>query len=166
MDNNDSVFFTSDLSGNRVRKDSLCLNVLGAVDELDALLGKSIDSSNNLRVEEFLKKVQRDLRDLMACVSSGFDDCSFNEEMVDRLKNETDEINCLSGEISSFIYQRGGSAAVNLFHARTVSRRSERLLVSYCLEGGFEENNFAKLCAEYLNSLSNLLFEYGRFLQE
>tara|TARA_R110002049_G_scaffold9554_6_gene48414 strand:- start:1752 stop:2303 length:552 start_codon:yes stop_codon:yes gene_type:complete len=144
--------------GGRVSKNSLRVHAMGEVDELNAAIGLLLCEPLPEDVDDLLTGVQHDLFDLggelcipgMALITEGH---------VERLERELDRINEDLEPLKDFILPGGSRSAALAHQARTVCRRSERVLVALA---EIEEVNSAP--RRYLNRLSDLLFVLGRAL--
>lgn len=144
--------------GSRVPKNSLRVQAMGEVDELNAALGLLLCEAVPEGIDVLLTGVQHDLFDLggelcipgMALISEGH---------VERLERELDRINEGLEPLKDFILPGGTRPAALAHQARTVCRRAERAVVALA---EIEDVNGA--LRRYLNRLSDLLFVLGREL--
>ena len=146
-------------TGKRVAKHDLRIEVIGAVDEINASLGIAIlDLDQDLK--KILTRVQNDLFDLGAdlCMPEG-DGLRIIESQVTWLEKEIDRLNEALLPLTSFILPGGSRASSYLHLARTITRRAERLC-SKLLE---KEPSLNIFIFQYLNRLSDLLFVMGRY---
>jgi cob(I)alamin adenosyltransferase len=150
--------------GTRVAKQSLRVEAYGTVDEANATLGLA-----RLHVagdeDAMLGRIQNDLFDL------GADLCTPESgrraagalrivaAQVKRLETEIDGMNAALAPLTSFVLPGGSPAAAYLHLARTVTRRTERLV---CALAAAEPVNPEAI--KYLNRLSDHLFVLGRRL--
>ncbi len=144
--------------GARIAKDSLRIEAIGAVDELNSALGVLLADSIPDEVRVGLLAIQHDLFDLGGELSiPGY--TSVGQGHVIRLENELDRHNDTLAPLKEFILP-GGSRGAALCHvARTVCRRAERRVVS--LSGA---EPLSPSLQQYLNRLSDLLFVLCRVL--
>jgi cob(I)alamin adenosyltransferase len=152
--------------GGRVAKSSPPIELNGAVDEAQALLGWARTLSEpSQRVHELLIRLERDLWVLMAEVATSSENrhklkpgqSLVTEEMIARLESEID---LLSAEIEmpkEFVVPGENQLSAALDVARTVIRRAERLAVAYALED--------PLVVMYLNRLSDLAWTMARWAE-
>lgn len=164
---------TSLLSGTKVRKSDLRLELYGSVDELNSWLGLII---SHLRVkealqqeDEFLERLQSsmfDLGSLLACEKDQLSRFNLNPvsmELVFEMENRIDKIEETVGVLKNFILP-GGTETASLTHlARTVCRRIERLMVS------FEEqhpNELPEHALVFINRFSDYLFILARLINK
>ncbi len=148
--------------GSRVNKDSLRVEAMGDVDELNAVIGLlitellSIQSSAHLLA--LLTHIQHDLFNL------GGEICIPNYVMidanrVDALENAIDRLNDSLEPLKEFILPGGTKAAAFCHLARTVCRRAERLLIKLSRDEAVTE-----ISLQYINRLSDLLFVLCRII--
>ena len=144
--------------GSRVPKDSARIEAIGAVDELNSVLGVLLAETLPAEVAACLVEVQHDLFDFGGELSiPGYS--AVSDAHVLRLEDAVDHFNADLSPLKEFILP-GGTRAASLAHvARTVCRRAERALVH--LGGGTEVREPMR---KYLNRLSDLLFVAARVL--
>src|SRR5258708_14661633 len=111
--------------GSRIAKDSLRIEAIGAVDELNSAIGVLLAEPIPDDVRAGLHDVQHDLFDLGGELSiPGY--TSVGPQHVTRLENELDRHNAALTPLKEFILP-GGSRSAALCHvARTVCRRAAR----------------------------------------
>ena len=150
--------------GRRVSKNHPRIEAIGAVDELNAVLGLLLAQSPDLPEHGLVQSIQNDLFDVGAdlCVPAAADEQAGQKlrvtaAQVARLESAIDRINADLKPLKSFILPGGSPAAAWCHLARTVCRRAERAVVSLM---GTEVVTPQVLA--YLNRLSDLLFVLGR----
>jgi cob(I)alamin adenosyltransferase len=144
--------------GSRTGKDSLRIEAIGEVDELNSMLGALLAEDLPEPVRKALVDVQHDLFYLGGelCIPGR---SAVSENQVSRLEELLDAFNRDLPPLKEFILP-GGSRTAALAHvARTVCRRAERRLVAL---GNAEA--VGDSARRYLNRLSDLLFVLGRVL--
>ena len=149
--------------GTRVRKDTLRIAAMGAVDEANAALGLlRLHLATEPALDALLGRMQNDLFDLGAdlCVP-GEDGARLRlpAARVAALEAAQAEIAAGLPPLTSFILPGGTPAAAHAHLARTLARRAEREAVALAAA---EPLNPEVL--RYLNRLSDLLFQLGRRL--
>ncbi|MBT3553787.1 MAG: cob(I)yrinic acid a,c-diamide adenosyltransferase [Rhodospirillaceae bacterium] len=150
---------TSLAGGKRVAKHDVRVAAMGTVDEANAVIGIArlhLDGST----DALASRIQNDLFDLGADLARPGNDKSglhINAAQVLRLETEIDGCNERLDPLTSFVLPGGSAAAAYLHHARTVTRRAERLVSEL---GATEPVNDQALA--YLNRLSDLLFVLAR----
>lgn len=153
---------TSLLGGVRVPKSDLRIDAYGTIDELNSYLGLLRDQEVNAHRTLLLKEIQDRLFTIGADLATvpGKDKVKkpdLHSEDVLRLENEMDAMDAQLPMLTSFILP-GGHTAVSFCHlARTVCRRSERIVVELA-----SEEQVSELVIQYLNRLSDYLFVLGR----
>lgn len=138
---------TSLYSGERVSKSHPRIEVVGTLDELNALLGAVDSALFDLRV------VQNELFDLGALVADTKTEKNFKSPLA-RLDTEIDALESELPPLTQFVLPGGHSEAAKIHVARTVCRRAERLMsqIETLDESGYK----------YLNRLSDYLFLAAR----
>jgi cob(I)alamin adenosyltransferase len=144
--------------GSRVGKDSLRIDAIGEIDELNSSLGVLLCEDLPDAVRAALLDVQNDLFDL------GGELCMPGWEMikdvqVTRLERQAEEFNADLPMLKEFILPGGTRPAALTHLARTVCRRAERAIVR-CAADDFVSD----AARRYVNRLSDLLFILGRLL--
>ncbi|HZN85533.1 MAG TPA: cob(I)yrinic acid a,c-diamide adenosyltransferase [Burkholderiales bacterium] len=144
--------------GARVGKDSLRIQLLGDVDELNSCLGLLLAEKPPRDVHIALLRVQQDLFDLggEVCIPGH---SMITAAQVARLEALTQRHNAKLKPLKEFILPGGTRAAAAAHLARTVCRRAERSLVALGRREAVGER-----ARQYLNRLSDLLFVLGRAL--
>lgn len=144
--------------GSRVAKDSLRIQAIGAVDELNSAIGLLLAESIPDSVRACLHDVQHDLFDLGGELSIP-GHTAIGMEHVTRLEEVLDSYNGALPPLKEFILP-GGSRPAALCHvARTACRRAERTVVSLAAS-----EQLPAVLQRYLNRLSDLLFVLCRVL--
>lgn len=153
---------TSLLGGIRVPKSDLRIDAYGTIDELNSYMGLLRDQEVNKKREALLKSIQDRLFTIGADLATVPGKASvkkpdlFPEDVV-VLENEMDAMDVELPPLSAFILP-GGHTAVSFCHlARTVCRRSERIVVELA-----SEEQVSDLIIQYLNRLSDFLFVLSR----
>ncbi|MGE5616105.1 MAG: cob(I)yrinic acid a,c-diamide adenosyltransferase [Bacillota bacterium] len=144
--------------GQRVPKDDLRIEAMGAVDELNAHVGRILARDVPIAVRTTLENVQHDLFELGAelCLPGV---TRIEARHVERLEKELDAFNRDLPGLKEFILPGGAPAAADAHVARTVCRRAERIAVA--LGKRDQPRDDAR---RYLNRLSDLLFVLSRVL--
>ena len=148
--------------GSRVAKHDRRVAAYGTVDEANAVIGIARLHTDGA-VDAMLSHIQNDLFDLGADLCTpegsarGAGALRIVVEQVDWLEAQIDRINENLSPLESFILPAGSPAATHLHHARTVSRRAERLVTALAAEETLNPHTVT-----YLNRLSDLLFVLSR----
>lgn len=144
--------------GSRTTKDSLRIDAIGEIDELNSSLGVLLCEEMPDAIRAALLDVQNDLFDL------GGELCLpgmevIKEIQVARLEESAEEFNADLPMLKEFILP-GGTRAASLAHlSRTVCRRTERAMVRL-----HNTEALSDPARRYINRLSDLLFILGRAL--
>ena len=154
-------------SGRRVPKYDLRVEAYGTLDETNAVIGiaRLHTKSAHPGLDAMLARIQNDLFDLGAdlCFPDTTNDkrgrLHVTDAQVKRLEDEIDTMNRELDPLHSFVLPGGTAAASFLHHARTVSRRAERLIVAL---GAREGENVGAPALRYINRLSDFLFVAAR----
>lgn len=143
--------------GSRVSKLDPLFAAIGAVDELNAVLGLA----QVVLGDPLLARLQNELFDLGADVSvpflEGDGKLRIDAAAVERLEVDCDRENAALPELRSFVLPGGGEAAARLHLARTVCRRAERELLAAAAARPLNPE-----ALRYVNRLSDLLFILAR----
>jgi cob(I)alamin adenosyltransferase len=144
--------------GSRTTKDSLRIDAIGEVDELNSTLGVLLCEDLPEAVRSALLDAQNDLFDLggelclpgMAVIQDG---------QVARLEEQVEAFNTGLPMLKEFILPGGTRPAALAHLARTVCRRAERAMVRL-----HHAEPLSDPARRYVNRLSDLLFILGRAL--
>jgi cob(I)alamin adenosyltransferase len=144
--------------GSRVGKDSLRVQAMGDVDDLNSHIGLLLCEELPTALREQLVTVQHDLFDLGGELSiPGY--TIITEVHVARLDALLQSYNADLPPLKEFILPAGSRAAALAHVCRTVCRRAERSVVGL---GGSETINAGP--RQYMNRLSDLMFVLARVL--
>jgi len=152
-------------NGTRVAKHSARVNAYGTVDETNATVGLARLHAKG-QMEQRLAAIQNDLFDLGADLcrpemekdaDAEYPPLRVAATQVDRLESEIDAMNADLAPLRSFILPGGSALAAHLHLCRTVSRRSERLVVELSATESVNE-----AAVKYLNRLSDWFFVAAR----
>lgn len=146
--------------GTRVNKNSLRVEAMGEVDELNAVIGILLTEPLSGTIQKTLTSVQHDLFDLGGeiCIPGHV---MVKAERVDALENVLDELNDGLEPLKEFILPGGCRAAAYCHLARTVCRRTERQVIKLS-----REETVTTISLQYLNRLSDLLFVMCRVINK
>ncbi|WP_226408024.1 cob(I)yrinic acid a,c-diamide adenosyltransferase [Dechloromonas denitrificans] len=144
--------------GSRTTKDSLRIDTIGEVDELNSSLGLLLCEELPEKVRTALLDIQHDLFDL------GGELCLpgmsvMKDAQVARLEELVEDFNADLPMLKEFILPGGTRPAAIAHLCRTICRRTERSMVRL--------NNaeaLSEAARRYVNRLSDLLFVLGRVL--
>jgi len=142
--------------GTRVGKDSLRVQALGDIDELNSVLGMVLAETLPDHVRAMLQAIQNDLFDLGGEVCIPGRSALWNAH-VEQLERRVETLRDALPALREFVLPAGTRGGAACHFARTVCRRAERSLVAL----GRHESVSA-LSIRYLNRLSDLLFLAAR----
>jgi cob(I)alamin adenosyltransferase len=144
--------------GSRVTKDAPRIEAIGAVDELNSVLGVVLAEALPDAIATCLTDVQHDLFDLGGELSiPGF--AAMTEAHIARVEGAVESFNADLSPLKEFILPGGTRAAALAHVARTVCRRAERSVIRLAAVEAVSERSRI-----YLNRLSDLLFVLARAL--
>ena len=149
--------------GPRVGKDMPRIEVIGALDELNAILGVARSRSLPDEIDTIVERAQNELFVLGAEISTP-DPSQLGMERLERrhveaMESDIDQLTEKLPPLTNFILPGGVPPAADLHQARAVCRRAERRLVTLLREVP-EEVSLTLLA--YLNRLADLLFVIAR----
>ena len=149
--------------GQRVRKNSVRIEAIGAVDDVNSQIGLVVACGPDPDLARTLREVQNDLFHLGAdlCMldedKQRFPGPTIEQRHIDALERVVDELTAKLGPLENFILPGGSTCAARLHVARSVCRRAERTVVALA-----EEEPINPLTVKYLNRLSDALFVMAR----
>lgn len=158
-------------TGDRVAKHDVRVETYGTTDEVNSVLGLArLHTSDLPEIDTALSRIQNDLFDLGAdlCFPESnepldYEPLRVTDAQVEWLEAEIDHLNGDLEPLNSFILPGGTPLAAHLHHARTVSRRAERLCVAL---GEAEPGKASDAVLKYLNRLSDYLFVAARWCND
>jgi cob(I)alamin adenosyltransferase len=154
------------LYGGRVPKDSLVMQINGAVDEAQASMGMArAEAESGSELDQLLIGLERDLYVLMAEVATDPSKRAklvagttlVTADMVVVLEARIDELIARFDMPAEFVIPGTTRVSAALDVARTVVRRAERLAVARPVDGS--------LVGQFLNRLSDLLWAVARWTE-
>ena len=153
-------------TGKRVPKDDPLLEASGTIDELNAWFGLARSNHPSEKVDQYLKRIQRELFELGADLASPWEDRSSASERSLRLyprhttalEKEIDEMEQTLPKLHQFILPGGSELSSVLHLTRTVCRRAERRIVALVRSGQCNPE-----VQSYMNRLSDWLFMLARY---
>lgn len=151
--------------GGRVPKDDVRVEAYGTVDELNAVLGMASAHVQDASIRGTLGRIQSDLFAIGARLATpparggrpvpALPDLPV--ERVGEMETWIDAAEADTGQLRSFILPAGTAGASHLHHARAVSRRAERRIVTLA-----RRSFVTPEIIQYLNRLSDYLFAAAR----
>ncbi|NRG16853.1 cob(I)yrinic acid a,c-diamide adenosyltransferase [Rhizobiales bacterium] len=155
-------------SGERRAKHDLRIQAYGTVDETNAIVGIVRLEAAKIAAEldKVLARIQNDLFDLGADLARpetdedlGYEPLRMTAAQVSAVEAEIDRLNADLEPLRSFVLPGGAPASAHLHHARTVSRRAERLMTELA-----EAENINRHALVYMNRLSDFFFVAARWV--
>ena len=146
--------------GSRINKDSLRVEAMGDVDELNSVIGIMMTESMPDTLGATLTLIQHDLFNVGGeiCIP-GY--VILQQSRIDDLEQVIDSLNESLPPLKEFILPGGTKAAAYCHLARTVCRRAERKLVEL-----HRNEKVTDISLQYLNRLSDLLFVLCRTINK
>jgi cob(I)alamin adenosyltransferase len=145
--------------GTRVAKDTLRVEAMGSVDELNCALGVLLSAGLSVaNVQDCLIEIQHDLFDLggeLAIPGTQL----IEAPRVAWLDGQIEHFNAALPPLKEFVLPGGGTAASACHVARAVCRRAERRCWALA-----HSESVGAASLQYLNRLSDLLFVLARVL--
>ena len=150
---------TSGLSGGeRIAKNHERMNAMGAVDELNSVIGLLICKLDDSELEKLFTAIQHDLFNIGGEISMP-GQSFIKAEKISSLEAHIDKFNESVEPLKDFILP-GGSEAASVCHmARSIARRAERDVVTL-----HQQEDVCDTTRQYLNRLSDLLFVVARII--
>jgi cob(I)alamin adenosyltransferase len=145
-----------------VPKDDLRVETYGTIDELNSVLGISLNYDLEPETAEILNKIQNDLLLLGADIAFPPEDdkrkYQIEKKHVKWVEDQIDRLDESLPALKNFIVPGGAKGASFIHLARTVCRRAERIYIKLARE--IDGNPEALI---YINRLSDLLFTISRY---
>jgi cob(I)alamin adenosyltransferase len=130
----------------RTAKDSLRIQAIGAIDEVNSYLGMC---------DGKFKEIQKNLFTVGAILAKA--QLRFPKEAIKELEREIDRLEGTLPVLKNFILPGGGRLGSHLFFARAIARRAERTVVTLA-----KKETVPDEILQYLNRLSDYLFMKAR----
>jgi len=163
-DNGTTTLF--DCKQGRISKSSILVEALGSVDELNAYLGiikvySDIDKImlNKILYSKIIEEIQQNLFVIQA--ELGGSNMSVNKKELIKIEKIINQIGKILPPITSFTISGGSILSSGLDFARTLSRKTERRVISASDEGS---RIISPVTISYLNRLSSVLFAMSRYI--
>lgn len=151
------IFDSKCLNKIRVYKDDLRLQIIGSVDELNSCLGIISSLLKDKKEILFIEKIQKDLF-LINSYTAGVKNIKFSKDKVNYLEKKIDFFEKKLPKLTNFILP-GGTEVSCFYHlARSLTRKIERVMVSF-----IKENDFNLNILTFINRLSDLFFILSRW---
>lgn len=158
-------------NGERRPKHDLRVDAYGTVDETNSAIGVArLETDKWPELDRMLSTIQNDLFDLGADLSTpdtgkklSYEPLRILQSQVDKLEQNIDLLNKDLEPLKSFVLPGGSAASAHLHMARTLARRSERLITALAEH---EDEPVSAACIKYMNRLSDLLFVAARWTND
>jgi cob(I)alamin adenosyltransferase len=158
---------TSLLYGGRVSKNNVHTEAYGITDEAVSAMGLARSLSDDAKVKDILRDLQRDLFTIAAELATEPDKYELfqqhfkpvTQEMVDTLEKTIDTLEEEFTMPQVFVLPGGSPASSAMDMSRTIIRTAERRVVALAEAGGLTN----VLILNYLNRLGDLLFVLARY---
>ena len=142
--------------GSRIWKDSLRINALGDIDELNSAIGLVVSDGVSDEIDAELLSIQNELFNV------GSELASPGKKLIGKKQIEhiEDQIRLYNDKLPPLreVVLPGGSRGAALLHGtRSVCRRAERSIVALA-----RVEDISPALVQYLNRLSDLFFVYAR----
>ncbi|MBJ65318.1 MAG: ATP:cob(I)alamin adenosyltransferase [Rhodobiaceae bacterium] len=157
--------------GTRVSKEDFRVDAYGTIDEANSVIGLARTRTKNaelILLDNILATIQNELFDLGAELSIPpskennllIEKTKITNSQIDRIENEIDQLNVNLKDLDSFVLPGGTLASSYLHLARTIVRKSERLMVKMNSQ---KKGSISDTALKYINRLSDLLFVAARY---
>ncbi len=135
----------------RVAKNSLTIEALGALDELNSFLGVVRAFNDDAPKDLFLREVQNNLFDICSILAGA--KLKLKKTETTKLEKEIDRIDAQLPRLTNFVFAEGSPLATHLMYSRSLARRAERKVVAL-----HQTQKISPAILSYLNRLSDALF--------
>ena len=157
--------------GTRVSKEDFRVDAYGTIDEANSVIGLARTRTKNaelILLDNILATIQNELFDLGAELSIPpskennllIEKTKITNSQIDRIENEIDQLNVNLKDLDSFVLPGGTLASSYLHLARTIVRKSERLMVKINSQN---KGSISDTALKYITRLSDLLFVAARY---
>ena len=140
----------------RVDKDSIRVEAIGALDELNSYLGIVNTASHHKNLTKFISAIQVNIFTINSILAGA--GLKFPASHTTALEKKIDNITEELPKLTNFVLPSGDPFAVHLMYARALARRAERRVVSLNKVEEVHPN-----ILKYLNRLSDMLFTLFRY---
>lgn len=145
---------TSMIDGSRIKKNSIVMNAVGDIDELNSSIGLFVDDLSDIN-KPIVLFVMNKLFDIGSIICSvGYENFAIptvEEEHIIKLEQEIDRLTSLLPALKNFILPSG-----KIHYSRAVCRRSERSILEI-------ESDRYLIVVKFINRLSDYLFTLARY---
>ncbi len=141
----------------RLGKDSLRVNAIGAIDELNSFLGIAKSFTKHKEVEELIKETQLDLFTTASILAGS--DLKLSSSKVKKMEKQIDFWESKLPKVTNFIISGGSNTGTMIFYARALARKAERRVVALS-----KEEKVRPTILKFLNRLSDYLWMFSRYV--
>jgi len=155
---------TSLISGKSLYKSDTIVEVLGTLDELNALIGLSCSYGMPQSISSLLISIQGELfyaGSLLANSKSSAKSYAIFKGSTENLEKEIDKMSIKLPVLKNFILPGGSEEAANMHYCRVVCRRAERNLVCFMKKAHATKIDPLEM---YINRLSDFFFVAARYI--
>ncbi len=157
---------TSLFDGTRVSKSNIRVETYGTVDELNSAIGTVLAVLGNrqkvlsIDIGKELERIQHDLLEIGSALAHPYPlPVTGLDKRPGEFEKLIDHMTAKLPELKQFILPGGSVAGAAIHVSRTISRRTERMLIALMEKEEVDQN-----IVKYLNRLSDLLFTMARFV--
>lgn len=152
--------------GIRVSKAAPLVEAFGTMDELISSMGFARSICKNQEIHDATKRIQKELFKVASAVSTPKESPKgrpvVDDALIDELTAHVHRIEAMPGVLNDWTLPGEDPVSAAYDVARTVCRRSERLMVGLKEAG----DDFQPNVLRYLNRLSDLLWLFGRQIEK
>jgi cob(I)alamin adenosyltransferase len=141
----------------RLSKDSLRVNALGTIDELNSFLGVAKAFSSHEWTVETIRSVQINLFTVSSIIAGS--DLKFSSVKVKQMEKSIDKWESELPKLTNFMISGGSQAGTLLFYTRALSRHVERQVVALS-----KEEKVSPTLLKFFNRLSDYLCMFARYV--
>ncbi len=155
------------IGGEKVPKSHARIDCYGTIDELNATIGMCMAALSESKAGPVLTpkltRIQNELFNVGTQLATPeatrrAELPNIRPELVELLETEMDELNENLAPLTSFVLPGGSECSARFHIARTVCRRTERMVVELAANSDVDDVHIS-----YLNRLSDALFIFGRY---
>ena len=152
--------------GIRVSKAAPLVEAFGTMDELISSMGFARSICKNQEIHDATKRIQKELFKVASAVSTPKESPKgrppIDDALIDELTAHVHRIEAMPGVLNDWTLPGEDPVSAAYDVARTICRRSERLMVGLKESG----DDFQPNVIRYLNRLSDLLWLFGRQIEK
>ena len=150
-----STFDESGAQRARISKDSLKVEALGAIDELNSFLGITKAQMEDTKTQKILDTIQRNLLTIGSITAGS--KLRFSSIQTKKLEKAIDDLEGKLPVLKNFVVPGGNPTSAQLQYARALARRAERRVVALS-----KEEKVKPQVLIFLNRLSDYIFMLAR----